>query len=87
MRRDAHPNLLPAGRPHAVLNLDWSYALTHNYAILSNACVASTSIEEPEFFDALRGTLPSYEGRPVVRASVERYLGPRDAVSFKIAAW
>jgi len=78
---------VPAGRPHAVLNLEWSYALTHNYAVLSDACVLSTSIEEPEFFDALRGTLPSYEARPVVRASVERYLGPRDAVSFKIAAW
>lgn len=78
---------VPAGRPHAVLNLEWSYALTHNYAVLSDACVSSTAIEEPEFFDALRGTLPSYEARPVVRASVERFLPKRDAVSFKIAAW
>ena len=46
---------VPAGRPHAVLNLEWSYALTHNYAVLSDACVLSTSIEEPEFFDARGG--------------------------------
>ena len=63
---------VPAGRPHAVLNLEWSYALTHNYAVLSDACVLSTSMEEPEFFDALRGTLPSSKARPIVRASVRR---------------
>lgn len=78
---------VPAGRPHAVLNLEWSYALTHNYAVLSDACVLSTSMEEPEFFDALRGTLPSCEARPVVRASVERWLGPRDAAALAVAAW
>jgi hypothetical protein len=78
---------VPAGRPHAVLNLDWSYALTHNYAVLSDACVLSTSMEEPEFFDALRGTLPSHEARPVVRASVERWLGPRDLNALAVAAW
>ena len=55
--------------------------------MLSDACVSSTSVEEPEFFDALRGALPSYEARPIVRASVERFLPKRDAVSFKIAAW
>ena len=76
---------VPAGRPHAVLNLEWSYALTHNYAVLSDACVSSTSIEEPEFFDALRGTLPSYEARPIVRP--ERWLGPRDAAALVVAAW
>ena len=78
---------VPAGRPHAVLNLEWSYALTHNYAVLSDACVLSTSREEPEFFDALRGTLPSSKARPVVRASVERWLGPRDAAALAVAAW
>ena len=78
---------VPAGRPHAVLNLDWSYALTHNYAVLSDACVLSTSMEEPEFFDALRGTLPSHEARPIVRTSVERWLGPRDAAALVVAAW
>ena len=78
---------VPAGRPHAVLNLEWSYALTHNYAVLSDACVSSTSMEEPEFFDALRGTLPSYEARPIVRTSVERWLGPRDAAALVVAAW
>jgi len=76
---------VPAGRPHAVLNLEWSYALTHNYAVLSDACVSSTSREEPEFFDALRGTLPSYEARPIVRP--ERWLGPRDAAALVVAAW
>ena len=76
---------VPAGRPHAVLNLEWSYALTHNYAILSNACVLSTSMEEPAFFDALRATLPSSKARPVVRP--ERWLGPRDAAALVVAAW
>ena len=76
---------VPAGRPHAVLNLEWSYALTHNYAILSNACVASTAIEEPEFFEELRGTLPSSKARPIVRP--ERWLGPRDAAALVVAAW
>ena len=76
---------VPAGRPHAVLNLEWSYALTHNYAILSNACVASTAIEEPEFFEELRGTLPSSKARPIVRP--ERWLGPRDAAALVVEAW
>ena len=76
---------VPAGRPHAVLNLDWSYALTHNYAVLSDACVLATAIEEPEFFDALRGTLPSSKARPIVRP--ERWLGPRDAAALVVAAW
>ena len=76
---------VPAGRPHAVLNLEWSYALTHNYAVLSDACVSSTSIEEPEFFEVLRGTLPSHEARPIVRP--ERWLGPRDAAALVVAAW
>ena len=78
---------VPAGRPHAVLNLEWSYALTHNYAVLSDACVLSTSREEPDFFDALRGTLPSSKARPVVRASVERYLQKRDAAALAVAQW
>ena len=71
---------VPAGRPHAVLNLEWSYALTHNYAVLSDACVLSTSREEPEFFYA-RGGRCLHQKRAPSCGLPWRWLGPRDAAA------
>ena len=50
---------VPAGWTHAVLNLDATVAVTHNYATLTPACVEATAKEEPEFFmRLLRGFSP-----------------------------
>ena len=50
---------VPAGWTHAVLNLDATVAVTHNYATLTPACVEATAKEEPEFFiRLLRGFPP-----------------------------
>ena len=66
---------VPAGWTHAVVNLEATVALTHNYATLTPECVAATARDEPDFFIRLLARYPPGEA-----AAVDAYRAARPHV-------
>ena len=72
---------VPAGWPYAVLNLDWTYAVAHNYAILDDECLRATRLAAPDFFLRLAPHLATSKALPRHLLKIAAFLDQKRAAS------